>query len=643
MNLRIVFLVAWLGVFSFASAQEQTVDSWSFFSKEDRQQLVQSAKSPWGEPIVAALRAIVEERLTHAMVVPEREAGHFHHYFCPEHKRILEFRWESPNAHLCPDGEHTLTGDAYDNAWIGMVHGRNRQFLHTCALLHVITGERRFAEYIRWMLLEYAARYPEYRLHGHDMRPAIYGGRMLCQTLDESVWAADVAPAFVEALTIFSAAETRTVRDRLFRPMAETIYANRAGGNWQVWHNAGLAALAVALEDPHWLSIALDDPEHGYHAMLDKGVTREGFWDERSPGYHFYPLQAMLKTAEAVRCRGIDLYDARLRAMCTGPVQCVYPDLSFPAHNDGWHGVSLVNQAPLYELAALRFSDSFLQQVVAKAYARGARRDWAALLRNEEIIPDPSPLQLESCVLEDTGVAFLRHAGRTVVLKFGPYGGGHGHPDKLSITIHDGTREIVPDLGTTGYGVPDHVAWYRKTLAHSTVVVDRADQQPVAGTLVTFATAEDGATVTAECHQAYAGVVLRRTLELRGAILEDTFTAASEIEHDYDYVLILADPVTPAPTAIQATLPDLGGYERIRNAVTWSAHDRAFLTVGRVSLVISGPESFQLTTGQAPGVPGSFQLHSSMKPCYPLLVSVHAPSLKVKATWTFEEEADAHR
>lgn len=55
----------------------------------------------------------------------------------------------------------------------------------------------------------------------------------------------------------------------------------------------------------------------------------------------------------------------------------------------------------------------------------------------------------------------------------------HGHPDKLSISIHDGRKEILPDLGTTAYGVPDCYAWYQKTISHNTVTVDRKNQNAV--------------------------------------------------------------------------------------------------------------------------------------------------------------------
>lgn len=78
---------------------------------------------------------------------------------------------------------------------------------------------------------------------------------------------------------------------------------------------------------------------------------------------------------------------------------------------------------------------------------------------------------------KETGYTVLRSGTKTVVMKYGPHGGGHGHPDKLSISIHDGEKEIVSDMGTCAYGVPAFTKWYRKTLSHSTLTVDAKDQK----------------------------------------------------------------------------------------------------------------------------------------------------------------------
>lgn len=612
-------------------------DAWYFFTDADRARMRAAAATPWGASIEAALRRTVAERLQHDMTVPAGEAGHFHHYFCPEHKRLLEFRWESPRAHYCAECDAELTGEKYDYAWIVFVHNHNLRYMQACRSLSVITGEAVHRERIRDLLLDYAAKYPHYKHHGHDMQPdAWYGGRMSSQTLDEGVWASEVAAAYHEALPVIAPAQRQTIETGLWRPMAATLLGNPARGNWQMWHNAGLAAIAVALGDAELLDTAINKPVNGYQDMIDSSVTREGWWDERSPGYHFYPLHAMVLTAEAVRCRGIELYDERLRRMFDAPLECVYADLSFPAHNDGWHGVSLRGQAALYEVAALRFAAPRYTEMLSRAYAGGERKSWFALLNGHTIAPNPAPLMLSSTCQPDAGAAYLRAASRTAVLKFGPHGGGHGHPDKLSLTIHNGARELLPDLGTPGYGVPDYTQWYRRTVAHSTVVVDASDQQEAAGTLLAFEARPDGGRVVAGCDTAYPGVSMERTVSLAGDTVRDAFVCAADSERLFDYVLILVDPVA-VPADAEPVELEGAGYSRIERARRWPAPSHAAFAVPGATLTLTLPPFAELINGQAPGIPGAFNKVSTFAPCYPLIVRVRARAMEVRAEWVLTE------
>ncbi len=622
-----------LSVAAAAGAQEAPGD-YSFFSADDRTRIRASAETDWGRPIVEAMRQAWEERQKHDMAVPERESGHFHHYFCPEHKSLLRFDWDEPARHWCDACGKHLTDERYDHAWVRFVHGHNQTFLRNSTWLYMATGDRTYLEPVRGLLLDYASKYPGYELHGHNMKPAPYGGKAFSQTLDEAVWMCDVAPAYAEVRPLLTEEEAARIETNLIRACADVIRGNRVGGNWQVWHNAGLACAAVALRDDALLDMAIEDPDYGYHHMMEVGVTKDGWWNERSPAYHFYPLEAMVHTAEAVRCRGIDLYDESLKRMFTGPLQAVYPDLTLPAHNDGWYGTSLDQAAPLYEVAALRFREPSFLDVAERCYAKRGRTHPRALLHGRPIEPDGSPLFLESCVLRDTGIAFLRNGTHTVVLKFGPHGGGHGHPDKLSLALHDGRRELVADMGTPGYGVPDYTAWYKRTISHSTVTGDGADQKPSAGELRAFEARPTGGTVSLVCDTAYPGVHMERRVVLDGARLEDTFLCSSEEPRRYEYILILTEPVAPPESARPASFSEGPGYDRISDAVEWSAEGPVTLSVGSATLTLSAQQSFSLITGTAPGIPGPASAsRKDFKPCHPLIVRVEGPRMVVQATW----------
>lgn len=618
-------------------------DGWFFYSGEDRVRIRKAAKTEWGQLIVEELKATVAERLTHDLDVPTTPAGHYHHYFCPEHKCLLEFDWDKPRQHYCPQCKKYLTGERYDYPWIRFVHRYNQSYLSACMMLHIATGEQQYADHIRAMLLDYAQKYPDLPIHGNNMEPdAGYGGKIFSQTLCSSSWVVEVAPAYVEIRSLLSPAEREKIETGLFRPCADVIFRNRAGGNWQVWHNGGLASCAVALGDEALMEIALNAPKHGYKHMMKVGATKDGWWDEGSPCYHFFPLDAMVYTAEAARCRGINLWDARLKALFDGPLRDVYPDLSFPAHNDGWYGVSLAANASLYEVAALRLDEPLFDELLARCYSQVKRTSFRALAHGKAIEPDASPMPLKSTIYDDLGVALLRDGRRTVVFKFGPHGGGHGHPDKLSLAIHDGTREILSDMGTPGYGVPDYTRWYRKTVAHNTVIVDQADQKAAKGELVTFEPAEDGGSVEAGCATAYEGVSMKRRLTLAGGVLSDRFACQSQDEHTYDYVLLMKEPIELGSEATPIDFSGISGYERITQARQWTMAGPVTLALDGVALTLdAGGAEAIIIQGEAPGVPFNASMvvgrDSAFESCYPLIIRVKGKAMAIDATWKWVE------
>jgi hypothetical protein len=355
----------------------------------------------------------------------------------------------------------------------------------------------------------------------------------------------------------------------------------------------------------------------------------------------------MLLSANALRCRNINLFDKKLYAMLASPALGAYADLSFPAHNDGWYGESLIAQVRLYEMACSRFNDPIFRNILHRCYARTERLAPEALLNPDDFkglsISDPD----KSLHFNDLGIGLLRSGNKTVVLKYGPHGGGHGHPDKLSLTIHDGKSEILADLGTSAYGVPDYTQWYRKTLAHSTVTVDTKDQAPSAGKLVSFAASDDGGSIVAQADQAYAGVGMNRKLTLKKKVLTDEFICRSQEVHQYDYVLILTQPVSLSKEGEFAQLNDAPAYRRIKNVKKFNPETSFVCRSGGFDIRFSLPPDckFEVFTGEAPGIPPTnpgvaTADHSEKRPvqtCYPLIIRVRDRDLNVQATWNFSK------
>ncbi len=616
----------------------------SSFSEEDRARISLSSRTDWGKGIIAGLEDLVAERSRHSLVVPPVEAGHIHNYACPVHNLTFKFRWDHPHEHLCEACGKEWTGvDQYDWAWINVVHEQNRKYLQACSFLYLASGDEEYAGRVRDMLADYAGKYPGWMEHSVDRNYSQHHtGKMFSQSLDEAVWFCTAARAYDAVRAAFSEDDRRRIEQGLFREGAELLLRRKDSGNWQVWHNAALTAIAVVLEDSTIADVALNDPECGYRALMDKFVHDDGWWNEGSPIYHFYPLEAMVYTAEAARCFGFDLYDEKLERMFTAPLRSAYQTLLFPSFNDGWYGESLIAQAGLYEMADVRFGGEEFNAALDRIYRETARESVLALYSADELMPVQGMQKQGSEVFPDTGFAMLRSKRLSVVFKYGSHGGFHGHPDKLSIAVHDGEKEIVSDFGTPAYGTPDYTRWYRKTLAHNTVCVDGRDQAKKAGRLERFKGSRHGADIRAVADSLYDGVHMERRLRLRRNVLKDVFCCTSEEEHSYDYVLLFnAKPAFVGTSeACEVQLAD-EPYCLIRDASEMKV-DKCLTVIADGNVIrIGGKDRMTVITGVASGIPPTnpgvkTKTGSECRPvqdCYPVIIRTVGNDMEISARW----------
>jgi hypothetical protein len=145
-------------------------------------------------------------------------------------------------------------------------------------------------------------------------------------------------------------------------------------------------------------------------------------------------------------------------------------------------------------------------------------------------------------VFKTAGHAILRSQGDAqlaAAITFGPYGGFHGHYDKLSFVFFGRGRELGVDPGrarSQAYRLPIHRNWYKASVGHNVVLVDRASQKPAEGRLESFAANGQYAAVATRCNAAYPGVAHRRVLCLTPAYLLVFDQLTADREHRFDWV-----------------------------------------------------------------------------------------------------------
>ncbi len=569
--------------------------------------------------------------------VPDQQAGYYHDFFCAEHATQLRFDHRSPRCHACPVDGAVFSGEPYDSAWLWSVN----DMLSDAALkfafrAHLETGTGRAhadgAEAVR-ILETYARRY----LHLKPA-PTVYEeepGIATWQNLDESVWIARLCWAYALLAETLSDETRELLTRQLFRPAARHIRRVRCREihNVSNWNNAALATLARILEDDQLLEEALGG-ELGLAAQLERGVTEEGLWWEVSLSYHFYSLDAIVRTLRILRATGRSFDDGGiLRRMFLVPIAVALPDLKLPSINDCWHFIGLEEKVGhgipdadgFYETAYAWFRDPAFAWVLRQNYRSRPRTSFESLLGGARVIPDGEPPPRGSRLLPDSGLAVLRGGGseercNSLLLKAGHHGGVHGHRDQLRIQLAGSGSSLVPDLGTPGYGIDLNHTWYQETASHSTILVEGESQPPTQGRFDRFS-AEDRFTLVEASASwekgAYSGVRMRRILLWRDTHFVDLFQVLSPSERDLYWVChVQGELARPAPGLKPANQLSGGGLQHVQlDGATAESPDsrlRWRYPDGSLDLHLAGPFG-RLLLGDSPSNPASQRLSTVIR------------------------------
>ncbi|MCW5976803.1 MAG: heparinase II/III family protein [Bryobacteraceae bacterium] len=555
----------------------------------------------WARKTLDALIVRAEKELAAPVNLPDRGGQWPHWYSCKRDGARL--KTVSPVEHACPVCGEIYKGDPYDAVVLYGVHMRYSHATRDLGLAYRFTGREAFARRAAEILLGYADRYGKYPLHDRFGEPKTGGGRIMAQTLDESVWLIPVAWGYSLVRETMPRDERERVEKDLLAAAAEVIRAHRMGiHNIQCWKNSAVGLAGFASGNQELVKEAIDDPDRGFRVQIEKGVTADGLWFEGSLGYHQYTMSALWPLAEAARRAGIDLYSDRYRTLYDAPIALSLPNGDPPGFNDSAGG-NLRAYDALYELAFARWGRGEHGRVLGYT-----DRDSLEALLFGAADPPKGPLApAASILLKEAGYGALRTPQVTAVMRFGMHGGGHGHPDKLNIVTFGAGKLGGLDPGSINYGVPLHGEWYRSTIAHNTVSVDRRVQRNVDGKLEEWRVNDGVTRLAASAAGAYPGVLLRRELTLEGSTLRDVFECASEEEHVYDWAFHVPGRLSSGLMLdrVDGPLGEQNGYQHITSVYHGKTDDDwwAAWELGgtRLTLRMKGALGTEVFVGEGPG------------------------------------------
>ena len=570
---------------------------------------VRSAWKTSGEEylVLKQLVDVVDRKMGQELTFPPRGGQHNQWYQCADCQRPL--RTVDSTHHECRQCGKIYSGEPYDDVLFGRIHAANLQSARQAAWVYAFTREPKYARFVARVLMGYAERYKSYPYH--DSRagtqpPGRSGGHLFEQTLNEaSHMAANIAPAFDLVYPALNQSQRELIRAGLIAPMVENIAKYRVGkSNWQSFHNAALFWGGCCLGEPKFMHQAITADGHGFLSQMIESVTADGMWYENSWAYHYYTLRALVPLAEGSRRLGIDLWShAKFQRMFTLGAEYAMADGSLPRFGDDVNSRADRAQESL-EAAFHAYRDPRILSLLSM------KPSLESILLGRKAEHEASKPESGSKIFAAAGHAILRTqgpAGLTAAFTFSPFGGAHGHFDKLSFVFFGYGRELGVDPGrarSQAYGLPVHSRWYRATISHNSVVVDRESQVGASGTLESFGATSQFAAVRARTTAAYPGIDHVRTLVLTPEYLLvfDELEATDERPRRFDWFYHHRSPtVSSSEDLSDAMLADYPGAEFIdrlkagesdttvrvqfenKDITTWltsSAHDETGVLIG---------------------------------------------------------------
>ncbi len=599
-----------------AKAADPTLDPHLFLTLQDfeaRKAIVQ--REPWAK---AALAAILKEAdgypqdylnkfgLT-KVAAPEKTAQWAHWYVCPDTGTHLEFH--PPNHNTCPD-----TGKDYQDWPISDVHYHymHDMLSHDAMILGIayrMTGREIYAQHAAEILKLYADKYKDYPIVDNYGKQSDWGARVYSQTLNESIWLIDMTFAYdlVRGSDALSKSDrTHIEQDMLITSAATVVRGHKEPtNNIQSWINGAQAAVGFELGNKALIDEAIDGPL-GFRYQM-KNYVHEGFWIEGAWGYQFYAMRPLTATAEMAKRHGIDLWkqEPALASMFLSPLGVMLPDGKLPAFNDS-EEVSLYANAPVYELAYENTQDQMLLTVLDNA----PRTSKESLLFGAATLPEAKKSLLKSAVFPDAGYATLRAKSNdlSIILKFGPHGGGHGHYDKLGEIVYTEGRTQGVDPGTQLYGMALHKEWDQMSVAHNTITADELRQDQATGKLIAWADEDGYVAVTASAGPVYKFADLTRSVLVTDeyALQVDRAHSTDGQPHAFDFNYHnFGKQTMQLQTAPYSGFPAANGYmhlEQVQRGETSGNIMTRFDNEGTtLSLEIVGGATTEVFQGVAPG------------------------------------------
>jgi hypothetical protein len=385
-------------------------------------------------------------------------------------------------------------------------HKSNYTLMYNAGMLYQITGNPKYAMFVKSVFLKYAKLNPT--LKNHPQATSAFPGRLFWQALNDANWLVYAGMAFDCIHDYLTPVERVTITDGAFKPIVNYFIKDQK--NWfnlihnhAVWACAGVGIVGIATDNEEYLNVALygteKDGKAGFLAHLNGLFSPDGFYHE-GPYYTRYALLPFYLFANAIQNvkPGIGIFKYRnsiLKKALDVALNQTNLTGEFFSYNDAlkdktYHSNELVVAIDL-AWQAYGFDSSYL--IIAKAQNKVILNKGGVDI-SKKIKPLPGNLTYPYHSAEYTdgangdfgGLSVMRNGKGTnlssLIFKYTSHGLSHGHYDKLNIQFYDKGNEILQDYGAVRYiniehkwggrYLPETNSYAQQTIAHNTITVD---------------------------------------------------------------------------------------------------------------------------------------------------------------------------
>jgi hypothetical protein len=461
-------------------------------------------------------------------------------------------------------------------------HKKNYLDMVACGIAYQVTAQPKYANFVKKMLLQYAAQYESWPQHP-KMKSNQIPGKIFWQCLNDFVWQVYTIQAYDMVYDGIAATDRATIEQHLFLPIMH-YFTTECKETFNLIHNHGtwcLAAVGITgyvINKPQYVQMALKgsalDGKTGFLAQLDQLFSPDGYYTE-GPYYQRYAMLPFVIFAKTIQQYNPQMHifkyhNSILSKAIDATLQSTYANGAFFPVNDAMKDKTFKSEELVYgvDIAYADIKPEADLLDVAQQQKRVVVGDAGLRVAKDIAAGMAKPFKYRSLFLSDGskgdegGLGILRSGPNTdqqcILLKAAAQGMGHGHFDRLNLLYDDNNGEVFSDYGSArflnieskfgGEYLPENKTWAKQSVAHNTLVVDETSHygadlkkaEKYHPNLLHFAAGATVQVVSAEDNHAYEGVKMQRTSILFKAaglnkdLLIDVMRGISATEHQYD-------------------------------------------------------------------------------------------------------------